>query len=170
MIEMEELMQCVWAFTGTFSFGLIFNLRGKNLMYASLGGLLAWVTYLVSKAAGAEEVMAYFIASVGISFYAEIMAIERKTPVTVFIMLGMIPLVPGGGIFYTMQGLITKNYEMFLQKGFITFASAGAIALGILIASFCVQTIRYFQRIFLGKYTGSIIDKAIQESGKKTNR
>ena len=158
MIGMEELMQCVWAFTGTFSFGIIFNLRGRNLIYASLGGLLAWVVYLVAKAVGAEEVMAYFIASMGISFYSEIMAIKRKTPVTVFIMLSMIPLVPGSGIFYTMQGLITKNYEMFAQKGFITFACAGAIALGILMASFGVQTMRYFQRLFaefhqpLGRY------------------
>lgn len=142
----EELMQCLWAFTGTFSFGLIFNLRGKNLIYASLGGLLAWVVYLLCRAFGMEEVMAYFVASMGISFYAEIMAIKRKTPVTVFIVLGMIPLVPGSGIFYTMQGLITKNYEMFAQKGFLTFACAGAIALGILVASFGVQIVRYFER------------------------
>ncbi len=163
-------MQCVWAFTGTFSFGLIFNIRGKNLFFASLGGMLSWVVYLLAKAAGAEEVMAYFIASIGISFYAEITAIKRKTPVTVFIVSGMIPLVPGGGIFYTMQGLITKNYDMFLQKGFITFAIAGVIAMGILLASFCVQTVRYMQRSFMEKYTGSAVDKAIRESGKKTNR
>ena len=163
-------MQCIWAFTGTFSFGLIFNIRGKNLFFASLGGMLAWIIYLLAKAFGAEEVMAYFVASIGISFYAEIMAIERRTPVTVFIVSGMIPLVPGGGIFYTMQGLITKNYEMFAQKGFTTFAIAGVIALGILIASFCVQIVRYFQRSFMERYTGSTIEKAIRESGKRTNR
>lgn len=146
MMEMEGLMQCLWAFLGTLSFGIIFNIRGKNLMYASLGGLLAWIIYLIARGFGVEEVMAYFYASIAISFYAEFMAIYRKAPVTVFILSGMIPLVPGGGIFYTMQGLIMKDYGVFAQKGFTTFAIAGVIALGILIASFCVQLIRYLQR------------------------
>ena len=73
-------------------------------------------------------------------------------------------------MFYTMQALIMKNYDVFAQKGFTTFAIAGVIALGILVASFCVQTIRYFQKNFMEKYTGSAIDKAIRESGRKTNR
>lgn len=143
MIGTEGFMQCLWAFLGTISFGIIFNIRGKNLIYASLGGLLAWVIYLLARGFGVEEVMAYFYAAIGMSFYAELMAIYRKAPVTVFIMSGMIPLVPGGGIFYTMQALIMKEYEVFIQKGTTTFGVAGGIALGILIASFCVQLVRY---------------------------
>lgn len=153
MIGMEELMQCLWAFLGIFSFGIIFNIRGKNLLYASLGGLLGWVVYLLARGLGVEEVMAYFLASVSISFYAEFMAIYRKTPVTIFIVSGMIPLVPGGGMFYTMQALIMKEYSLFLQKGFTTFAIAGVIALGILIASFCVQAIQYLRKRMKNKVT-----------------
>ena len=141
-------MQCLWAFLGTLSFGIIFNIRGKNLIYASFGGLLAWIVYLIGMNFGVEEVMCYFYASIVISFYAELMAIYRKAPVTVFIVSGMIPLVPGGSIFYTMQALIMKNYSDFTEIGFKTFAIAGVIALGILIASFCVQMVRYVYRAF----------------------
>lgn len=142
----EALMQCLWAFLGTLSFGIIFNIRGKNLMYASLGGLLAWIAYLVAAWMQVEEVMCYFYAAVVISFYAECMAIYRKTPVTIFIVSGMIPLVPGGGIFYTMQELIRKNYAASAQRGLTTFAIAGCIALGILVGSFCVQLVRHSYR------------------------
>ncbi len=144
----EEIMKCVWVFLGTVSFGIIFNIRGKNLMFASLGGLLSWIVCQTAKGYEVEEVQSYFLAAVVIAFYSEFMAIYRKAPVTVFIVLGMIPLVPGGSIFYTMHELIMGNYTQFVQIGVTTFSIAGVIALGILIASFCVQIIRYLCRNF----------------------
>lgn len=142
----EELMDCLWVFLGATSFEIIFNIRGKNLMFASFGALLSWIVYRVAKGYSIEEVQSYFLAAIIISFYAEFMAIYRKAPVTVFIVSGMIPLVPGGSIFYTMHELIMGNYEGFMQNGITTFSIAGVIALGILIASFCVQIIRYVCR------------------------
>ena len=136
-------MNCLWVFLGTISFGIIFNIRGKNLMFASLGGLFSWIVCQVAKGYQVEEVQSYFLAAVVIAFYAEFMAIYRKAPVTVFLVSGMIPLVPGGSIFYTMQALIMGDYLEFVRTGITTFAIAGVIALGILIASFCVQIIRY---------------------------
>lgn len=144
----EEIMKCLWVFLGTISFGIIFNIRGKNLFFASFGGLLAWIVCETTKWYQVEEVKSYFLAAVVVSFYSEFMAIYRKAPVTVFIVSGMIPLVPGGSIFYTMHELIIKNYNAFAQTGVTTFAIAGVIALGILIASFCVQVMRYIYRSF----------------------
>ena len=144
----EQVMKCLWVFLGTISFGIIFNIRGKNLVFASLGGLLSWIVCETVKGYQIQEVQSYFLAAVVIAFYSEFMAIYRKAPVTVFIVSGMIPLVPGGSIFYTMHALIMGNYSEFTQKGITTFAIAGVIALGILIASFCVQIIRYVCRSF----------------------
>ena len=144
----EEIMKCLWVFLGTISFGIIFNIRGKNLMFASLGGLFSWIVCQTAKGYQIEEVQSYFLAAVVIAFYSECMAIYRKAPVTVFIVLGMIPLVPGGSIFYTMHALIMGNYSEFVHTGVTTFSIAGVIALGILIASFCVQIVRYLCRSF----------------------
>lgn len=141
---MVELFQCVWAYIGSFCFGIIFNIRGKNLFIASFGGLLAWIAYLLCGFFVAEGIIQYFMASIVISIYSEWMAVHRKTPVTVFIVLGMVPLVPGGSIFYTMQHLIMGDYELSYQTGVYTFAIAGAIAMGILIASFLVQTFKFW--------------------------
>lgn len=140
---MVELFQCIWAYIGSLCFGVVFNIRGLNLFIASFGGLVAWFTYLLCGFFMAEGIIQYFIASIVISIYSEWMAVYRKTPVTVFIVLGMVPLVPGGSIFYTMQHLILGKYELSYQTGIYTFAIAGAIAMGILIASFLVQLFKY---------------------------
>ena len=140
---MGEIMQCFWALLGSFAFGIVFNIRGKNNIYAALGGLFGWVVYLLVGKISTSTITQFFIAALAISVYAEFMAIWRKTPVTVFIISAMIPLVPGGTIFYTMQELIMGNYMESYKLGIYTIAIAGSMAMGILIASFAVQTMRY---------------------------
>lgn len=162
---LEKLLQCVWAFSGSFWFGIMFNIRGKNLWYASFGGFVAWVAYLLCGLVLPEEVVQYFVASVVISIYSEAMAVYRKTPVTVFIILGMVPLVPGGSIFYTMQHLIMKEYQLSYEVGAYTFAIAGSIAMGILIASFLVQLFK-----FSILYNEKINEKKQKIRAIKTNR
>ena len=44
-------------------------------------------------------------------------------------------MVPGGGIYYTMEYGIAGNTEMFLETGMHTLGIAGALALGILVVS-----------------------------------
>lgn len=148
---MKEVMQCFWAFTGSFAFGLLFNIRGKNNVYAALGGLFGWLIYLFTGNFTETVLVQFFTAAIVISIYAECMAIWRKTPVTVFIIPGMIPLVPGGAIFYTMQELIMGNYEKSYQMGVHTIAIAGSIAMGILIASFSIHTLRYGLNRYLNR-------------------
>ena len=47
----------------------------------------------------------------------------------------LIPLAPGGGIYYTMYNLLDKNYDLALQKGVETFIIAGAMAMGVYAGS-----------------------------------
>lgn len=148
---MKELAQCLWAFTGTYALGILFNIRGKNSFYAAFGGMFGWAVYLFSGHFVSSSLVQFFTASIAISIYAECMAIWRKTPVTVFIISGMIPLVPGGTIFYTMQELIMGNTAGFFKLGIYTIAIAGSIAMGILSASFVVKTLRYGINCFLNR-------------------
>ena len=46
-------------------------------------------------------VVATFIAVVVITLLSRIFAIVRKAPVTIFLVSGIFPLVPGVGIYYT---------------------------------------------------------------------
>jgi uncharacterized membrane protein YjjB (DUF3815 family) len=71
-----------------------------------------------------------FAFSVG----AEIFARIKKTPITVYIVGGIIPMVPGGTIYYAMKNFLLGNMEEFGNKMIYMIKIGGAIALGIALA------------------------------------
>lgn len=143
---MTELIKCICAFTGSLGFGILFNIRGKNLFFAALGGALSWMAYLFSGLFCNVDISQYFIAAAVISLYSELMAIIRKVPVTIFLVTSMIPLVPGGVIFHTMENLILGKARISAEMGIYAFEIAGAIAMGILLMAFLVRILKQIIR------------------------
>ncbi len=116
------------------AFGLVFDLRGKTLIYGAMGGGFGWVIYrLLDPLTG--YALAFFVAAVFVSVYAEVMARLRKMPASVYILVGMLPLVPGEGIYLTMSTLVSGDYLGFSEVSRKTFGSAGILALAILLVS-----------------------------------
>ena len=44
---MREIIQLVVSFTGSLGFAALFNIHGKKLWFAALGGCLSWAVYLI---------------------------------------------------------------------------------------------------------------------------
>lgn len=40
------LLEMLWAAGSTFAFGILFNLKGKKLFFAGVGGALGWGVYI----------------------------------------------------------------------------------------------------------------------------
>lgn len=83
-----------------------------------------------------------FIATIVVAVLAEVFARIHKTPATLFLIIGIIPMVPGGGIYYTMEALLNGNMQQFVSQGIKTAASAGAIAVGCSLVSSIVRMVR----------------------------
>lgn len=146
----DYILPCIYAFLASLSFCVILSVKDyKIALIASLGGTLGWMAYLVS-ADFANIVVQNLIAAVTAALFAEFISRKLKTPATVFLIVGILPLVPGGGIYYTMEYLIQGNNEMFIAKGLETLAIAGAIAVGVSIASaiyrFYAYTVNQFTK------------------------
>ncbi|MCB2358900.1 threonine/serine exporter family protein [Clostridium estertheticum] len=129
------ILNSFYAFLSSLCFGVLFNIRGKNLIIASLGGGLAWLTYLISGKLQPSLVFSLFLASMVGSIYSEIMARLYKNPVTMFVICAIIPLVPGGGMYYATLEAVKGNFTVALTKGAETLFSAGAIAVGIVLVA-----------------------------------
>ncbi|NLL30161.1 MAG: threonine/serine exporter [Clostridiales bacterium] len=142
------ILETISAFTASFGFGIIFNIKGKNLFFASLCGALGWFVYKLSLRLGATDTTSMFFASVALSAYSEIFARILKTPVTTFIIAALIPLVPGGGMYYTMYEAITGNIITSLEIGITTLVSAGVLAIGIILVSTITRTIVKSKRYY----------------------
>ncbi|MCB2288967.1 threonine/serine exporter family protein [Clostridium sp. CS001] len=129
------ILNCLYAFLSSLGFGVLFNIKGKNLIIASVGGALGWFTYLLSGKLHPSAIFSLFLAAMVVSIFSEIMARVYKTPVTIFIICGIIPLVPGGGMYFATLEAVKGNLDISLSKGIQTLFSAGAIAIGIVFVS-----------------------------------
>lgn len=140
------ILQIICAFIATLGFGILFNVRDKNLLFASLGGALGWLAYLISMNMNNSVMMSTFVASLVISIYAEIFSRVLKNPVTLFLICALIPLAPGSGMYYTILAAVQGDIIQSLNKGIETLSIAGLIALGIITVS---TLSRLIQRINL---------------------
>ena len=86
-----------------------------------------------------SEVVRYFLATIVVSLLSELFARILKAPATIFLVIGIVPLVPGGGLYYAMDALINADYVLFAQKGVETAACAGAIAAGVSVVTSIVR-------------------------------
>ncbi|KYH30097.1 MULTISPECIES: threonine/serine exporter family protein [Clostridium] len=130
------ILNSIYALLSSLGFAFLFNIRGKNLIFTSFGGAIGWFLYLLFINHSFSKVFALFIASISVSVYSEIMARVLKSPVTIFLICGIIPLVPGAGMYYTMYEITMGNINASLSIGLETISSAGAIAVAtVLVAS-----------------------------------
>lgn len=143
---MSAFIQILTGFIGSLGFGILFNVRGKRLVFASFGGLISWSLYLLLKLAIADESVCYFIVSASITLYCELMSRVLRTPKTTFLMTSLIPLIPGGGLYYTMTNVLTGKYSNFMEKAISTLSLAVALALGVIIVTVVFRIINKYKR------------------------
>lgn len=135
------------AFVASLGFGIIFNIRGKNLIFASLGGGLSWFFYLFLTQNQISNIFSLFISSIIFSIYSEICARYLKTPVTTLVICALIPLVPGAGMYYTMYETILGNVSTAASLGLDTISSAGTLALGVIFVSTITKQVTNLKRV-----------------------
>lgn len=134
-MTMAQFIQIIAGGVGSFGFACLFNIRGKRLLVATLGGVLSWTLFVIFSYFIKNEPINYFIVSLLISLFAEVMARVMKTPTTTFITTSLVPLIPGGSLYYTMAYAFHQNADSFVKKGIATLSLAAALALGIIIAT-----------------------------------
>jgi uncharacterized membrane protein YjjB (DUF3815 family) len=127
--------QVIYAFIVSLGFGVLFNVRDRNLFFAALGGAVGWFFYSLTMNLSDSSILAMLIASISISIYAEIFSRVLKNPVTLFLVCSLIPLVPGSGMYYTVFEAVQGNVFDSLNNGIETLSLAGVIAVGIILVS-----------------------------------
>ena len=70
-----------------------------------------------------------------ITIYSEIWARVLKTPVTTILMPTVIPLIPGGSLYYAMDAALRHDAPEFILKAQKAIGLAVALAAGIMIVT-----------------------------------
>lgn len=136
------LIKIITATCATFFFGVLFNIKKEQLVYAAIGGGIGSLTYELLMSIHFEKYAAIFLAAILLAIYCECMARYKKTTVTTFVICALIPLVPGNGMYLTMISLVNSEFNNAITYGFDTLASAGLLALGILFVSTFAKILR----------------------------
>ena len=127
-------------------FCFIFQVRKPLFIFlCSAIGAVSWGVYLLAEPLGSDAVRC-FVATIVVSALAELLARLLKAPATIFLVIGIIPLVPGGGLYYTMDYLLDKNFPMFSQVGLQTASTAAAIAVGASMVTSMVRMFTWLKR------------------------
>ena len=135
LVEHSLAVQCIAGMVGTLGFGLYLNMHGSGIPYCLVGSIISWVVCCLCMRAGIGEATSYLIAAAVSSAYAEIMARIRKFPAIAYLMAALVPLIPGAGLYYTMDFISRSKMNEAWAKGSATAAIAGAVAVGVLLVS-----------------------------------
>ena len=131
--------QCLLCFLGCIGFSILYNVHDLGVTICALGGTLVWAVYLITEQLTGSAILGYFWASAMASSYSEIMARIRKFPAITYLVISIFPLLPGAGVYYTMNHAVKGEMELFANQGMYTAAIAGIMAIGILLVSTSVR-------------------------------
>lgn len=131
------IVKVIGAFLAIFSFAVILETPRKYLWCAGTAGAVGWLAYLLSGTLGANEILATFTSALVITMVSHIFARIFKAPVTVFLIAGILPTVPGAGMYRIVYHIIAGNQELASFYLTTTLELAGVIA----IAIFLVDTV-----------------------------
>ena len=118
---MQTFIGLLTALLGSAGFALIFNVRKQLLPLAALGGAVCWGTYLLAGCATESVFLQSFAASAATAIWSEAFARVKKTPAQQYLIIGLIPLVPGGTLYYAMSALVRQDWGQAQLYGYRVF-------------------------------------------------
>ena len=128
---MQTIIQLLSGALGSIGFGLLFHLNRRYLPAAGVGGLLAWLAYLLAAPAVHGTFLANLVGGICAALYAEVLARCRNAPSTPFFITAAIP---GSTLYYCMNAVVSNDLPAAEHFGEQTFLAALGIAGGMAIA------------------------------------
>ena len=138
---LAALMAAVWG-GGAAGFSSVYlHAKPLDIVIGAFCGAVGWFMFKVTGGDGASS---YLAGAFTVAVLSEVLGASLKTPATVFLLPGLLPLVPGGGMFLTMRSAVNGFMTESLNYGYTTLFAAGSIALGIALASSGRRLLRLF--------------------------
>lgn len=138
-VDYNYATQCMVCFVGCIGFSILFNIHDLGVIICALGATLVWVVFGIVETLAESGILAYFWGALVASSYSEIMARIRKFPAITYLVISIFPLIPGAGVYYTMNHAVQGDMDAFASQGMYTAAIAGIMAVGILLVSTSVR-------------------------------
>lgn len=141
-IVKDMILPCIYSLIASIAFGVQFNIRFRHMLAAGIGAMLTQLIFTCFEVSGMGQMICYFFAAAAVSVYSELMARRVHVPVNMYLVIGIIPLVPGGYMYNTMITLVGGDIESFSHQFAEAVGIAGSIAMGVFAVSAIVRLCR----------------------------
>lgn len=142
----------LFAFSSTVGFSILFHVPKKHIASAGFTGACGWLTYTYFITSGSGSILACFAGSCIVALISDIFSRALKDAATIFIIPGILPLVPGAGMYHTMLTILEGNVEETASVGTETILMAGAIAVALLVVASVIKLLALIGRKLLTRY------------------
>lgn len=132
----------ILSFVSCLGFGILFTVQKRTLLLAAVNGAIGWTILLSLDIPQVSYIFANLLSALVVGILAEIFAVIQKTPATGFIVIGVIPLVPGFRIYRSMLYFVRNELDKGIAEGVHACFMAVAIAVGIILATSITRIIR----------------------------
>jgi uncharacterized membrane protein YjjB (DUF3815 family) len=140
------IAQLFTSFIASAAFGIIFNVPKKSILQCGLVGMVGWLLYYGLVENAVDSVLATLAAAFLVAMISQAFAKIYKTPIIIFNVSGIIPLVPGGLAYDAMRNFVSNDYNSAVQLAVRTFMLSGAIAMGIVFSEVMNQLLKKYNK------------------------
>ncbi|MBH0231534.1 threonine/serine exporter family protein [Halobacillus yeomjeoni] len=130
------------SFFASAAFGIIYQAPRNTIIKCGLVGMFGWVIYISLVWEEVDSVPATLIASFVIAMVSQMLARIYKTPMIIFSVPGIIPLVPGSLAYDAMRNFVQNDYSVAISIAAKAFMISGAIAFGLVFSEVLNQIIK----------------------------
>lgn len=131
------IQKVLGAFLAVFAFGIILDIPKRLIMYAGLIGATSWFVYLLSGIFTTNVIIIAFTSTFVVAVMSNIFSRLFKSPVSIFLVSGILPSVPGGSIYRMVYYILATDSALANYYFIETLQITGAIAMAIfLVESF----------------------------------
>ena len=123
----EFLVQLITSAICSAAFAVIFRVEQRHLVHTGIIGMLTYFVYYTSLYFGMPLFVASFASTAFAAVYAEIYARVKRAPTIVLLSPAVVPTVPGGDLYYTMQHILASRWE----QAFLYLSRTLSVGLGI---------------------------------------
>jgi uncharacterized membrane protein YjjB (DUF3815 family) len=138
---MTVLTNMFFSFVAAASFGIMFNVPKSLLFKCGTVGMAGWMVYYFLSEHSVNSLPATVAAAFTIALIGHVYARVYKTPVIIFTIAGIIPLVPGGTAYRAMRSFVQNDYNTAVNLAAKAFMISGSIALGLILSDVFYQLI-----------------------------
>ncbi len=127
------ILSILGAYISAVCCAILLHVQKKHILICGIVGAIGSFIYQIIAENNYSVILATFCASLVVTQFSYFLAKHRKTPVTVFLISGIIPLVPGIWLYRTMYYLLFQEFNAALNAFILTFEIAGVIAASIIL-------------------------------------